>query len=90
MARIKGGLQGPGTSRRHHAELRLPRVRTVRRVGRTLLPLFRARRKGRRHHRIRQAVIAVVRLVQNVFFKAILPGFDREVVRAGRESRVEK
>jgi hypothetical protein len=30
-------------------------------------------------------VAAVVRLVQNAFFKAILPGFDAEIARAGRE-----
>jgi hypothetical protein len=30
-------------------------------------------------------VAAVVRLVQNAFFKAILPGFDAEVARAARE-----
>jgi hypothetical protein len=30
-------------------------------------------------------VAAVVRLVQNAFFKAILPGFDAEVARAGLE-----
>ena len=36
-------------------------------------------------------VAAVVRLVQNALFKAILPGFDLEVSRAGREeSRAEK
>ena len=28
---------------------------------------------------------ALVRLVQNAFFKAILPGFDAEIARAGRE-----
>ncbi|HEY7541712.1 MAG TPA: DUF748 domain-containing protein [Methylomirabilota bacterium] len=30
-------------------------------------------------------VAAVIRLVQNAFFKAILPGFDLEISRAGRE-----
>jgi len=36
-------------------------------------------------------VAAVVRLVQNALFKAILPGFDLEVSRSGREeSRAEK
>lgn len=30
-------------------------------------------------------VAAVIRLVQNAFFKAILPGFDFEATRAGRE-----
>jgi hypothetical protein len=35
-------------------------------------------------------VAAVVRLVQNAFFKAILPGFDQEVARAARESLAEK
>ncbi len=30
-------------------------------------------------------VAAAVRLVQNAFFKAILPGFDAEIARAGRE-----
>jgi hypothetical protein len=32
-------------------------------------------------------VDAVVRLVQNAFFKAILPGFDLEVSRAGRSEK---
>jgi len=36
-------------------------------------------------------VVAVIGLVQNAFFKAILPGFDLEAARAGREeSRAEK
>jgi len=37
-------------------------------------------------------VAAVIRLVQNAFFKAILPGFDEEVARlaGGRESHAEK
>jgi hypothetical protein len=36
-------------------------------------------------------VAAVVRLVQNAFFKAILPGFDLEAARVGREdTRAEK
>jgi hypothetical protein len=35
-------------------------------------------------------VAALARLVENAFFKAILPGFDREVARAGRERRAEK
>jgi hypothetical protein len=36
-------------------------------------------------------VAAIVRLVQNAFFKAILPGFDLEAARAGREeTRAEK
>jgi Domain of Unknown Function (DUF748) len=32
-------------------------------------------------------VAALIRLVQNAFFKAILPGFDREILRAGREAK---
>jgi hypothetical protein len=32
-------------------------------------------------------VAAVIGLVQNAFFKAILPGFDLEISRAGRETR---
>jgi len=36
-------------------------------------------------------VAALIRLVQNAFFKAILPGFDAEIARAGRgESSGEK
>jgi hypothetical protein len=36
-------------------------------------------------------VAAVVRFVQNAFFKAILPGFDLEAARVGREeTRAEK
>ena len=37
-------------------------------------------------------VAAVIRLVQNAFFKAILPGFDEEIARlaGGRESHAEK
>ena len=36
-------------------------------------------------------VTAIVRLVQNAFFKAILPGFDLEVARAARrEPHAEK
>lgn len=30
------------------------------------------------------ALDVVIRLVQNAFFKAILPGFDVEIARAGR------
>jgi hypothetical protein len=32
-------------------------------------------------------VAALIRLVQNAFFKAILPGFDLEISRAGREEK---
>jgi uncharacterized protein DUF748 len=32
-------------------------------------------------------VVAVIGLVQNAFFKAILPGFDLEAARAGREEK---
>ena len=42
------------------------------------------RRLGTARQSPDQPVQAIVKLIQNAFFKAILPGFDREVRQSGR------
>jgi hypothetical protein len=39
---------------------------------------------GRLDHPETSTVQTIVKLIQNAFFKAILPGFDREVHQSGR------